>query len=66
MGETTVAETISYINELKSPGTRTMNLYSMRASFNLPVRNVTPLQHHRSENSYGLIKDFLNIFRDGT
>lgn len=45
---------------------RPMSLYSMRASFNLPVKNVTPLQYHRAENSYGLIKDFLNIFRDGT
>ena len=43
-----------------------MNLYSMRASFNLPVKNVTPLQHHNAENSYSLIKNFLSIFKDGT
>ncbi len=69
LGETVVRETVSYNtaltpSNLNSDGT--MDLYSMRASFNLPVRNVTPIQHRRAENSYGLSKDFLNIFKDGT
>lgn len=45
---------------------RSMMLYDVSAGFNLPVRNVTPLQHHRAENGYSLRKDFLSIFKDGT
>lgn len=63
--ETVVEENVSY-NSIAGLSSQVMDLYSMRASFNLPVRNVTPLQHHGRENSYSLTKDFVSIFRDGT
>ena len=67
LGETTVTESVPYYNSNNTPPNedRQMNLYSMRASFNLPVKNVTPLQHHNAENSYSLTKDYLSIFKDG-
>ncbi len=44
---------------------RMMDLYCVTGNFNLPVRNVTPVQHHDATTEYSLRKDFLSIFKDG-
>lgn len=66
LSASTVREEIGYHYSGSNIESMMMDLYSMRASFNLPVYNVTPYQHHNAENSYGLVKDFISIFRDGT